>query len=96
MPMSAEQRKIYNEKYYAEHKKDITEKLLVKIECPNCGKCITKANLERHKIGRSCEKNASKQQSQLQDMKNEIERLANEIKEKVNKSEMSMLELAKI
>ena len=81
MPMSVEDRKIYNEKYYAEHKKDITEKLLVKIECPNCGKCITKANLERHKIGRSCEKNASKQQSQLQDMKTEIERLSNELKE---------------
>ena len=31
MPMSVEDRKIYNEKYYAEHKKDITEKLLVKI-----------------------------------------------------------------
>ena len=51
MPMSIEDRKIYNEKYYAEHKKDITEKLLIKIECPNCGKFISKANLERHKIG---------------------------------------------
>ena len=81
MPMSIEERKIYNEKYYAEHKKDITEKLLIKIECPNCGKLISKANLERHKIGNSCLKNASKQQSQLQDMKSEIERLSNEIKE---------------
>ncbi len=79
--MTPEERKIYNEKYYAEHKKDITEKLLIKIECPNCGKSITKANLERHKIGRSCQKNASKQHSQLEDMKNEIERLSNEIKE---------------
>ncbi len=79
--MTPEERKIYNEKYYAEHKKYITEKLLIKIECPNCGKCITKANLERHKIGRSCQKNASKQHSQLEDMKNEIERLSNEIKE---------------
>jgi len=79
--MSIEDRKKYNEKYYAEHKKDITEKLLVKIECPNCGKCITKANLERHKIGRSCQKNASKQHSQFEEMKNEIERLSNEIKE---------------
>jgi len=81
MPMSIEDRKIYNEKYYAEHKKDITEKLLVKVECPNCGKCITKANLERHKTGKSCLKNASKQQSQLQNMQTEIERLSNEIKE---------------
>ena len=81
MPMSIEERKIYNEKYYAEHKKNITEKLLIKIECPNCSKLISKANLERHKIGNSCLKNASKQQSQLQDMKSEIERLSNEIKE---------------
>jgi TolA-binding protein len=79
--MTPEERKIYNEKYYAEHKKNITEKLLIKIECPNCGKLISKANLERHKIGNACLKNSTKQQSQLQDMKNEIERLSNEIKE---------------
>jgi predicted RNA-binding Zn-ribbon protein involved in translation (DUF1610 family) len=79
--MTPEERKAYNEKYYAEHKKDITEKLLVKVECPNCGKCITKANLDRHKIGKSCLKNASKQQSQIKDMQTEIERLSNEIKE---------------
>jgi TolA-binding protein len=79
--MSIEERKIYNEKYYAEHKKDITEKLLIKIECPNCSKLISRANLERHKIGNSCLKNASKQQSQIKDMQTEIERLSNEIKE---------------
>ena len=79
--MTPEERKAYNEKYYAEHKKDITEKLLFKVECPNCGKCITKANLERHKTGKSCLKNASKQQSQIKDMQTEIERLSNEIKE---------------
>ncbi len=81
MPMSLEERKIYNEKYYAEHKKDITEKLLIKIECPNCSKLISRANLERHKVGNSCLKNASKQQSQIKDMQTEIERLSNEIKE---------------
>ena len=81
MPMSIEDRKIYNEKYYAEHKKNITEKLLVKLECPNCSKLISKANLERHKIGNSCLKNASKQRSQIKDMQTEIERLSNEIKE---------------
>ncbi len=79
--MTPEERKAYNEKYYAEHKKDITEKLLVKVECPNCGKCISKANLDRHKTGKSCLKNASKQQSQIKDMQTEIERLSNEIKE---------------
>ena len=81
MTYTIEERKLYNEKYYAEHKKDIAEKLLMKIECPNCGKHISKANLERHKSGLSCLKNATKQQSQLQEMKSEIERLSNEIKE---------------
>ena len=79
--MTPEERKAYNEKYYAEHKKDITEKLLIKIECPNCSKLISRANLERHKIGNSCLKNASKQRSQIKDMQTEIERLSNEIKE---------------
>jgi TolA-binding protein len=79
--MTPEERKAYNEKYYAEHKKNITEKLLVKLECPNCSKLISKANLERHKIGNSCLKNASKQRSQIKDMQTEIERLSNEIKE---------------
>ena len=79
--MTPEERKLYNEKYYSEHKKDIAEKLLIKIECPKCGKCISKANLERHKSGLSCLKNATKQQSQLQEMKKEIERLSNEIQE---------------
>ena len=80
--MTPEERKIYNERYYAEHKKIITEKLLIKIECPNCGKCISKANLERHKIGRSCLKNASKQQSQLQELKEQVERLTKLLEEK--------------
>ena len=80
--MTPEERKQYNEKYYAEHKKDITEKLLVKIECPNCGKCISKANLERHKAGLSCLKNASKQQSQLQELKEQVEKLTKLLEEK--------------
>ena len=82
MPMTPEERKQYNEKYYAEHKKDITEKLLVKIECPNCGKCISKANLERHKVGRSCKKHVSIQESQIQELKQQVERLTKLLEEK--------------
>ena len=81
MTYTIEERKIYNEKYYATNKQRISEILSAKVECPNCGKFISKANLERHKIGNSCLKNASKQQSQIKDMQNEIERLSNEIKE---------------
>ncbi len=80
--MTPEERKLYNERYYAEHKKDITEKLLIKIECPNCGKCISKANLERHKIGRSCKKHISMQQSQIQELQQQVEKLTQLLKEK--------------
>lgn len=79
--MTPEDRKLYNEKYYTENKKRISEMLLAKIECPTCCKLITKANLERHKLGRSCEKNASKKKTQLEEMKEQIELLSNEIKE---------------
>jgi hypothetical protein len=79
--MTPEERKAYNELYYAKHKKRITEMLLAKIECPCCCKLISKANLERHKLGRSCEKNASKNKTQLEEMKEQIELLSNEIKE---------------
>jgi acetyl-CoA carboxylase beta subunit len=80
--MTPEERKLYNERYYAEHKKDITEKLLIKIECPNCGKCISKANLERHKIGRSCKKHISIQQSQIQELQQQVEKLTKLLNEK--------------
>jgi polyhydroxyalkanoate synthesis regulator phasin len=81
MPMSIEDRKIYNEKYYTDNKKRIADMLLVKIECPHCSKHISKANLERHKIGNSCRKNQLAKKSELSEMKEQIERLSNEIKE---------------
>ena len=80
--MTPEERKQYNEKYYAEHKKNITEKLLVKIECPNCGKCISKANLERHKIGKSCKKHISIQQLQIQELTQQVDKLTKLLEEK--------------
>ncbi len=76
--MTPEERKQYNEKYYAEHKKNIAEKLLIKIECPNCGKCISK----RHKIGRSCKKHISIQQSQIQELQQQVEKLTKLLEEK--------------
>ena len=80
--MTPEERKAYNERYYAEHKKNITEKLLVKNECPNCGKHISKANLERHKIGRSCKKYISIQQSQIQELTAQVKKLTKLLEEK--------------
>lgn len=79
--MTPEDRKLYNEKYYTENKKRISEMLLAKVECPTCCKLISKANLERHKLGQSCQKNASKNKTQIEEMKETIEFLSNEIKE---------------
>ena len=81
MPMTSEDRKIYNEKYYINNKKRIVDLLLVKVECPNCSKYITKANLERHKIGKSCIKAQLTKNSEITEMKEQIEKLSNELKE---------------
>ena len=75
MSMSIEDRKLYNEKYYTENKESIKEKLLVKVECPLCHKYISKANLERHKVGPSCQKNASKTKSEFDELKEQVARL---------------------
>ncbi len=81
MTMTNEDRKIYNEKYYSENKKRIAVLLSTKIECPLCSKLISKSNLERHKIGKSCEKNRVIKTTELSIMKDQITMLSNEIKE---------------
>ena len=75
MTMSPEERKIYNEKYYNENKKTINEKLLTKVECPLCHKCISKVNLERHKLGQSCQKATIKTKSEFDELKEQVARL---------------------
>ena len=79
--MTPDERKIYNEKYYADNKKRIAVLLLAKIECPHCTKLISKANLERHKIGNSCLKNQSAKTNEISEMKEQIQRLSDELKE---------------
>ena len=79
--MTPDERKIYNEKYYADNKKRIAVLLLAKVECPLCSKHISKSNLERHKLGKSCQRSQSTKTNELSEMKEQIERLSNEIKE---------------
>jgi hypothetical protein len=79
MTMTNEDRKIYNEKYYAENKKRIAILLATKSECPLCSKLISKSNLERHKIGNSCQKNRSIKTTVISEMKEQLEKLSNEI-----------------
>ena len=75
MSMSPEDRKLYNTRYYNDNKKTINEKLLVKIECNLCHKCISKANLERHKLGQSCQKAATKTNSEFDELKEQVAKL---------------------
>ena len=79
--MTPDERKIYNEKYYADNKQRIAVLLLTKIECPLCSKHISKANLERDKLGKLCLKNQSTKTNEMSEMREQIERLSNEIKE---------------
>jgi len=79
--MTPDERKIYNEKYYADNKKRIAVLLLTKIECPLCSKHISKSNLERHKLGNSCMKNQSTKTNEISEMKEQIQRLSDELKE---------------
>ena len=75
MTMSIEERKIYNEKYYTENKINIKEKLLTKVKCPLCHKCISKVNLERHKLGQSCQKASIKTKSEFDELKEQVAKL---------------------
>ena len=84
MPMTVEERKIYNEKYYTANKKIITEKLLVKVECPLCHKYISKANLERHKIGLSCQRNSKQIKTEFDELKEQVAKLTKLLEEKSN------------
>ena len=84
MPMTPEERKIYNEKYYTLNKETIKEKLLTKVECPLCHKHISKANLERHKIGLSCQRNSTKIKSEFDELKEQVARLTKLLEEKSN------------
>ena len=80
MSKTPEERKAYNAEYYAKHKQHITEILLVRIDCPHCGKPITKTNLKQHTLSASCQKNREQLKSNYELMKEEIEQL----KEKLN------------
>ena len=81
MTMTIEERKLYNEKYYASNKQRIADMLLVKIECPLCSKYISKANLERHKLNKTCSKNQTSKKPDIIDIKEQIERLFKQIEE---------------
>ena len=52
--MTPEERKIYNNKYYANKKVEILNKLQTKIECPLCGRHIAHQNSQTHLKSKIC------------------------------------------
>jgi hypothetical protein len=47
-------RKEYNKKYYAEKKKEICQKLFVKVDCTLCGRTVTHQNMKKHMKSNYC------------------------------------------
>ena len=79
MTYTIEERKIYNEKYYATNKQRISEILSAKVECPLRHKMHSKANITRHINCNICKKRQAKQQedelrsNEINDLKKQLE-----------------------
>lgn len=73
--MDSDQRKLYNEQYYKTHKKRISDMLLKKVECPLCNRVITYSNLQRHQTTPLCLKNRLKDKSELEQIKQQLNKL---------------------
>ena len=78
MTYSTEERKAYNEKYYADNKQRIAEMLLAKVECPECKKMHSRANLNRHINNKICQrrKNAMSAPNEMQELRKMVEDLS--------------------
>ena len=78
--MTPEDRKLYNEKYYADNKKRIAEMLLVKVECPLCGRSVAHQNIERHKTTKLCtSRRKANGVLEIDALRKQIEKLTNEM-----------------
>ena len=55
MPMTAEERKAYNKKYYNDNKENLLKKMATKETCDVCGKKVSHQNmLIKHKKSKRC------------------------------------------
>jgi hypothetical protein len=73
--MDSEQRKLYNQQYYNTHKKRISDMLLKKVDCPLCNRVISYSNLQRHQTTPLCLKNRTKDSSELELIKQQLNKL---------------------
>jgi len=79
--MSIEERKAYNKSYYTNNKKRITDMLLKKVECKLCSREITYTNLQRHRITSLCINNRKSNLTDIDILKQQVEKLSEEIKQ---------------
>jgi hypothetical protein len=79
MPMSIEERKKYNEAYYINNKKRISEMLLKKVECPLCSRQITYSNLQRHQTTPLCIRHRKNNPTEMDILKLQIEKLTHDM-----------------
>ena len=88
MPYTPEERKIYNERYYAENKMRISEMLNSKLECPICHKMHSKANINRHINNNICKKKQAKNHeeetraNEISDLKKMVEEIRSQLNSK--------------
>ena len=83
MSMTNEERKEYNKKYYAENKERIAEMLLVKVECPECKKMHSRANLNRHINNKICQRRKQQAMNTPNEMQ-ELRKMVEDLSLKVN------------
>ncbi len=73
--MNTEERRNYNQMYYAKNKETIKEKLFTKVECPLCKRIINWLNQAKHRKSNYCksriisETDMDKIKSELQALK---------------------------
>ena len=77
--MTPEERKTYNETYYAGNKQRITEMLLKKEECPHCGRSVAHTKFEIHKTTQLCIRRRKDSQADIKTVQNQLDRLTTEL-----------------
>jgi hypothetical protein len=75
-------KKVYNQKFYENHKEQLMDRLKQKVECDLCGKMIAFYGLHRHKnrsncVNQNCVRKSSKRE-------------ANELREKLQQLELQI------
>ena len=58
--MDSENRKLYNQQYYQNHKEALLQKLTKKVNCQFCNRKVSSCNLNKHYTLSICQRTQSK------------------------------------